>query len=238
MLGKTHAMTSLAIGHAAFIGLTIYQQTNDIPVTAVDGFMRSTILTPTSYGVVLLMTVLFSFLLFRVGPKRVFILYISGVVALLLGLALFGGAVALSFAVCVLAFLLGSLMPDIDEEKSTLGRYVPIISQNIAHRTITHTAWVIAALIGASWYFGNVYLLAFGIGYALHVLEDYYSNQSIALLYPVIGSYETYGNGAVVKKGRKPRFTYKTGGAAETIIFYVGFAIHVVCVTLAYTLVL
>lgn len=238
MLGKTHVMSSLAVGHAGFIGLTFYQQTNDIPVMAVHGVTHSALLTPFSYGAVVLMTLLFGLLLFKVGPKQMYILYLSGVVALLLGLSLFGGGTSLTVALCSLSFTIGALMPDIDEERSTLGRYVPLISQNIPHRTITHTIWIVLLLIGASWYFGSVLLLAFGIGYTLHIIEDYFSNQSICWFYPIIGSYETFGSGAVMKRGRRPRFTYKTGGAAENAIFYGSFAVHVVSITLAYSFIL
>lgn len=116
----------------------------------------------------------------------------------------------------------GSLLPDIDTSTSTLGRFVPFIGAIIPHRTITHTIWIILIFgIGIFCFGGNAYIIAVWIGYILHVVEDTFSKQGIAWFYPIDG-YRTYGSGAVVKRGRNPKFFYyRTGSDREIGIFYV-----------------
>lgn len=122
----------------------------------------------------------------------------------------------------ILCSLFGALLPDIDTSTSTLGRYVPFVGAIIPHRTITHTIWAVLALGIPIFALGrSSYLVAMWIGYVLHIVEDTFSRQGIAWFYP-IDNYRTYGSGAVVKKGRNPKFFYyRTGSDTETGIFYV-----------------
>lgn len=124
--------------------------------------------------------------------------------------------------ILLLLTLLGSLLPDIDTPTSTLGRFVPFIGAIIPHRTITHTIWIVLVMGIAIFIFGgNAYFIALWIGYILHIIEDTFSRQGIAWFYPIDG-YRTYGSGAVVKRGRDPKFFYyRTGSDTETGIFYV-----------------
>lgn len=99
---------------------------------------------------------------------------------------------------------LGSLLPDIDTEKSTLGLRIPIISRNIhnmyGHRTITHSIFFIT-LIGLLLFIIKQKILVifhvpllitiypaiqWGIilGCASHIFFDMLNMSGVALLYP------------------------------------------------------
>ena len=122
----------------------------------------------------------------------------------------------------VVLSVFGSLLPDIDTSTSSLGRFVPFIGASITNRTITHTIWgVLVFGIAIFCFGGNAYIIAVWLGYILHIVEDSFSKQGIAWFYPIDG-YRTYGSGAVVKRGRDPKFLYyRTGSDRETGIFYV-----------------
>lgn len=114
----------------------------------------------------------------------------------------------------------GALLPDIDTNTSILGRYVPFIGAVVPHRTITHTLWAVLALGFPTYFINDPYLYALWFGYVLHIIEDSFSRQGIAWLYPFI-TYTRYGSGAVIKKGRNPKwFYYRTGSATEKGIYY------------------
>jgi inner membrane protein len=99
---------------------------------------------------------------------------------------------------------LGSLLPDIDTEKSTLGLLIPTISRNIhknyGHRTITHSIFFIT-LVGLLLFIIkqkililfhlqlliNIYpAIQWGIllGCASHIFFDMLNMSGVALLYP------------------------------------------------------
>lgn len=226
-MGKTHVLTTIAAGNAAFVGTAVYRAQNDLPF--LDVYLQPTDdFSFTSYGAMLVTTLCLSLGLLRVGPKAMYKYYFGATIALLLGLALFGGETALYWTLAMLVFAFGSLFPDIDEERSTLGRYVPVISRNIPHRTFTHTVWLLIPLYGLAWYLGNPFLFAFALGAMCHIIEDSFSKQGICWFYPVIGKYDSYGGGAVKKRGRKTTFAYATGGLFETVALYGSFALNLV----------
>lgn len=109
------------------------------------------------------------------------------------------------------AMLFGTLLPDIDSKRSTLGRYFYI---PIEHRTWTHTAWVVIVLfaLGFKWtVFG-----AIGVGYFLHLLIDAISVAGICWFYP-IQKYRHYGNGAFVAANHKVKLCY-AGRLSEKVV--------------------
>jgi inner membrane protein len=92
------------------------------------------------------------------------------------------------------AVALGSLAPDIEHPRSTLGRLVPFISwplnKWIGHRTATHPAAALAT-IGLPTAVAALLdplhtraLAAFVIGYGLHIAADLLTAEGCALAYP------------------------------------------------------
>lgn len=236
MLGKTHVVGSLAAAHA---GLLIYAMNQpiaelaaaDVPI--VGATLPASPVSLVTYGLVMTTVLLFVLLLLRVGSWRALTAY-SVVGSLVLAGLYFVPSTTDGFqlATIIMAFALGSLLPDIDSEKSTIGRYFGPISKSIPHRTITHTIWAVAFIAGLGWYFDSVHVLVLAAGYALHILQDTFSRQGIAWFYPIFGGYDHFGSGTVMKKGRKPKLAYRTGGTGETTLFYGSLVAHLVCIGL------
>lgn len=224
MLGKTHVVGSLAVIHVGLLGYEWYaeRQNEAIPPPAEPvtlwGVQMGEPLSLTEYSLVTLILLSFVLLLLRVGNGRMYTCYL---LVLLLGLCLtwqFGSSYSFTVALLLLFFTLGSLLPDIDSENSTLGRYVTPISRLIPHRTYTHTIWVVVLMMGVAWYIESVYVFALALGYTLHILQDSFSKQGIRWFYPF----------SMRKRGR--RFvTYRTGGTGETALFYIAIVIHGLC---------
>ena len=110
-------------------------------------------------------------------------------------------------------FLIGSILPDIDSEKSMISKLLHF-HLPFEHRTWTHSIWAVALLIICSLAFRPfVFMLA---GYVMHLFWDAFSSAGVCFFYP-IDKYRSYGNGAKVKKGHKLKL-YHTGQASEYIL--------------------
>lgn len=148
-----------------------------------------------------------------------FVLYITGSVSWISDSPItFENGVVLGLLMT--AFLLGTLFPDIDSEQSTLGRYVPFIAHIIPHRTVTHTLWFVLLFAGLTWFTGSAYVFMFTLGIVFHIVEDTFSKQSIAWLFPFT-TYDTFGNGGAIKRGWKVPHRYSVGGSFETSVFHI-----------------
>lgn len=112
--------------------------------------------------------------------------------------------------VTVTGLLLGSILPDIDETRSWLGRRVPVLSSIIkalfGHRGLTHSGLVLALMGFLLANTENQFLLGLSLGVILHILEDSFSRGGIPLLYP----FTTKRTGIPL---------YRTGGLIELLIF-------------------
>lgn len=235
MLGRTHVVSSLAVLHAGLVGYTAYKvsdvDTEILKDVTVFGFALGNPVHVLNYISVIITVLFLVLILLRIGSGKMRLLF------LILGGLLSAGVFILndapySFELLLISLLfgLGSLFPDIDTPTSTIGKYFPFVGSIIGHRTVTHTIWALLLLSAATWYFDSVLLLAFTAGYTLHIIQDSFSRQGIAWFYPVLGGYNTFGSGAVMKQGRKPGpLAYHTGGTGEEIAFYVSIFIHVLC---------
>ncbi len=135
-----------------------------------------------------------------------------------LGIAYLVGAAAL--------YLVGCLLPDIDTEKSLLGRFVHVPGP---HHTWTHTVyWVVLMGILSIW----VPILAWlALGTFVHLLWDSPSAMGVAWLWP-FQDYITYPSGARVAKGHHLRL-YHTGKVSEVIVVLAWTALCVLCIVWA-----
>ena len=107
-------------------------------------------------------------------------------------------------------FFLGTLLPDCDNDKSLLGRFIYI---PVEHRTWTHTLWVVIPIFVMSIWWRVLFYL--GAGYLLHLFWDSLSSCGVAYMYPIT-KYKSYGK-AKVKKGHIFKL-YKTGKASEYVV--------------------
>lgn len=122
------------------------------------------------------------------------------------------------------AFVVGSLLPDIDSPTSILGRLLP--SLPLEHRGITHTIWA-AGVLGLAWFatwaasgtwaiVAQAFLGGLFLGYVGHLVWDSFSRAGVAWLYPVTG-YVTFSSGARVKR-RHCVWLYRTGQLSEMVV--------------------
>lgn len=245
MMGRTHVVNGLAAAHVLLTSYTLYINRNEPTVTldpdtgevvgdgglSIFGFVFGVGVPLYDYIFIVLTALLFGLLLFGIGGLGSSVGYVGGI-GLMFGVMFFvaESSQTMMLTGMTFAFMIGLLLPDIDAETSTLGRYVKFISRAIPHRTITHTIWAVLLLAGATWYFESPLLLALTLGYFLHILQDTFSKQGIAWFYPIIGRYDTYASGATMKRGRKGNFAYSAGGSGELIIMVISITAHVVTV--------
>lgn len=111
----------------------------------------------------------------------------------------------------VALFVFGTLLPDIDNEKSLLGRHVHI---PVEHRTWTHALWFVLASAMAST--AVPLLWWFTAGYAVHLFWDSLSRGGVCWFYP-LSNYRRFGGGAKVKNGHVLRL-YGVGDGSETVV--------------------
>lgn len=129
-----------------------------------------------------------------------------------------GFSLLLMLLIGTAGLLLGSLLPDIDSKRSILGRYVPFVEDLVGHRTITHTVWVIALLIGLAYYADLFFVWMIVFGYIGHVIQDSFSVQGIAWFYPLGSGYQSFSGGGSIKKGFHIGL-YRVGSGVEMGIF-------------------
>jgi membrane-bound metal-dependent hydrolase YbcI (DUF457 family) len=228
MLGRTHVIGSLALMHVGLIAYTSYEnQGGDVqimlhrPHTTLEvfGFQFGVPLSLVEYSLIVMAVSLFILWLLRVGGRRVLVGYF-GLVVLCMSVLMLGFDSNYSFqlALILLSFSLGSVLPDIDSEDSTIGKYIKPISSMIPHRTITHTIWAVLVIGVAAWFSQSIYLFALAVGYAVHIAEDSFSEQGIRWFYPIPSM-----------RSKRFRLAYETGGFAETIMFLLAIGAHVLC---------
>lgn len=111
-------------------------------------------------------------------------------------------------ALCVAAYVLGTVLPDVDSPSSPIARHggVPF-----KHRTWMHSLWPVVLLAAAGWFARPLMWLA--AGYFVHLFWDSLSRMGVCWLYPHPGFIE-YGH-ARVKRNHWLWF-YHNGTAMET----------------------
>lgn len=120
------------------------------------------------------------------------------------------------FFMVIVCAMIGALLPDLDSEKSSAGRYLPIGSwlfRNIlGHRTVTHSLFALL-IISCGFLFlpqQSIYmqlLTGLLIGYTSHILGDMIVGGGVGLLWPLPGKFTLNPIGIAV------------GGIGEYIIF-------------------
>ena len=86
--------------------------------------------------------------------------------------------------------IFGSLLPDIDEPQSKIGRKVPGVSHVIkmvfGHRGFTHTLLAAALFAYVLLKFSNISIVqGIAIGYLLHIVGDCFSKYGMSFIYAV-----------------------------------------------------
>lgn len=113
----------------------------------------------------------------------------------------------------VTGVIVGSILPDIDEPKSFIGRRTrgisDLINWSFGHRGITHSLLAFIIILILCLTFRTFFSFGLAIGYFLHLIEDSFSVSGIKWLAPFD------------KRAFKHKvFNYTTGGSDETVIFF------------------
>lgn len=127
--------------------------------------------------------------------------------------------------ICLALFLLATLAPDIDNDKSTLGRW---LSLPFEHRTWTHTAWFCMIFGAVAWFWRP--FSAFLLGYILHIFWDSLSYGGVCWFYP-ISRYKSFGTEGKVKRRHLFKL-YRVGQMSESVV------VGVVCIATVYIVML
>ena len=241
MLGHTHYTNTTAFGHIGLAALatgTVSVSSrgllDNLPWEADWLRLTAETVTLSEYTWITALMGLFTTLIFVKLPSNVrFVLFIV-MAASVLALYNISSSSVLWFSIWA-GFGFGSLLPDIDSEKSTLGRYVSAISYVIPHRTITHTLWAVFGLSVLAYSTGSLFTLALTLGYTIHIIQDSFSKQGIAWFYPLLGAYDIYSGSTLMKKGRNTALSYNTGGLGEWIYFGASIAVHIGCAVWVYS---
>ena len=137
----------------------------------------------------------------------------------------FGNAALLAVSIGLL--FLGSLLPDIDSEKSTLGRYFYL---PVRHRTLTHSVLFLLPFIIGGVFWTPFLWLAFGM--FTHLFCDSLSKAGVCWFWPV-SKYRRYGSGAFVKREHWLKL-YESGHWSEFVVLGLGYLIAAVLFSIAH----
>ncbi|WP_220756897.1 metal-dependent hydrolase [Shewanella colwelliana] len=90
----------------------------------------------------------------------------------------------------IAGIIFGSLLPDLDHPRSTIGKRVLFVSVPLAgifgHRQFTHSIWPLVLTV---WLFNltdqaNSYVMVLMIGYMSHVIADMLTDSGVPFLWP------------------------------------------------------
>ncbi len=125
-------------------------------------------------------------------------------------------------AIYVIGLVIGSLLPDIEESNSVVGRQVPLLSEwlnkKIGHRTYTHNILFYLAILVFTYYqsltsshFIYVFLIGFSLGSILHTLEDCLTNSGVSgAMKPLLDNF------VILKK----EYRFNTDSVFENYVYY------------------
>lgn len=149
-------------------------------------------------------------------------------------LALGAGMAATTVAPCsftvtyALGITLGSILPDIDEPTSIIGKHsfglARIIKRHFGHRGITHSlfAWGLLTLVCFNQ--PTDFFIGISLGYLFHIIGDFFSVASVPLFLP----FHKF-------RLRNMPFAYRADGKAEKLIEFLSIVSLLYCI-LAYRL--
>lgn len=130
----------------------------------------------------------------------------------------------LGFCLCFAAYVLGLLLPDVDQKNSMLGRFIHI---PVEHRTWLHAIYPYLLLLSAGHKLHPAFYWVFA-GVCVHLFWDGLSLQGNCWLYKLASDYESTETGGKVKKHHRLKL-YRTGGFSEFLVICCVTAVTVAC---------
>lgn len=125
-------------------------------------------------------------------------------------------------AIYMIGLFIGSLLPDIEESNSLIGRQVPLLSEwlnrKIGHRTYTHNILIYLLIFIIAYYqslyssnFIYVFLIGFSLGSILHSIEDCLTNGGVSgAMKPLLNNF------VILKK----QYRFNTNSLFENYVYY------------------
>lgn len=113
------------------------------------------------------------------------------------------------------AYFLGTLLPDIDNPNSVLGR---IIHVPVEHRTWLHAIYLYLIFAILGWHY-PIFMWLF-LGVIVHLFWDSFSASGNCWFYKLLSDYRKYPSGAKIKKGHKLKL-YHTGKWSEYLLLFI-----------------
>lgn len=137
--------------------------------------------------------------------------YKTHVATSMAGGAIFAKILSIPFTILfAVGVAIGSLLPDIDEPKSFIGRKLSFIAYPLkkiaGHRGLTHSFLACGVLYFLYSLYPSPFSLGLFLGYACHLVGDFFSVRGVPLLLPF------------TKQKLKAPITYRTGGKGEAFI--------------------
>lgn len=126
-------------------------------------------------------------------------------------------------------FVIGSLLPDIDQKELKWAKRLGLHGF-IEHRTWTHSIWPLLAMALLSWFLPIFWWLF--AGYAGHLFWDSFSRAGVCWFFP-FESYRSYPSGAKVKKGHN-HWLYRVGKPSELVVLACIITLSLALCALAY----
>lgn len=122
----------------------------------------------------------------------------------------------LSVPLYLAMFFLGTLLPDIDNPKSMLGRFIRL---PFKHRTWVHAVYLYLVFAVLGWYYPAFAWLFFGS--FVHLFWDSFSAMGNCWFYKLFSDYREYPSGAKVKKGHKLKLYYAGEWSEYVLVFII-----------------
>lgn len=125
-------------------------------------------------------------------------------------------------AIYVIGLVIGSLLPDVEESNSVVGRQFPLLSDwlnnKIGHRTYTHNILIYLVIFIIAYYqslyssnFIYVFLIGFSLGSILHSIEDCLTNGGVSgAMKPLLNNF------VILKK----QYRFDTNSLFENYVYY------------------
>lgn len=130
-----------------------------------------------------------------------------------------GAAAVLYLFLCTALLLIGSLTPDIDHQRSLLGRHLPSIRKDPVHRGLTHTDWLWLPVLGLGLFEPTRFLVFAWIGIQSHLELDGLSRAGRVRGYPLTSHRVIrQGDQLMVVRSGYWRGLYRTNKPSETYV--------------------
>lgn len=123
---------------------------------------------------------------------------------------------ACTTAIFAAAYVVGLLIPDIDNPNSMIGRYIHI---PVKHRTWTHAVYLYIFTAAAGFFIHPAFLW-FTLGVFIHLFWDSFSRMGNCWFYKLLSDYKEYPGGARIKKGRHLTL-YRAGEWTEYFVTFI-----------------